>query len=428
MNDRERALRILERVETKKLAVPDAIAKETGIEHPDFIRTLVLGVIRWQARLDHAIATLAGRPTRKIDPIVLRILRLGSFQIWFTEVPAYACVSESTALAGRLAPRAKSFVNAVLRRASERTVESLDPAGESVSAAAVRTSHPEWLLARWSRAFGLERASAIASADQELSWPDLLVNVNRWSPEEAAAEIRSRGLEVAPSPYVPGVLRLRSGTSPLSDLVRDGKLHPMDEGSVAVASLVPDRARSVLDICAAPGGKSLALALARHDVVSCDVSLARLAPLRGFASRMSGRPPRLCVTDALQPAFRSTWDAVLVDAPCSATGTIRKNPEVRWRVSDEEIAAMSLLQKRILHAALQLSRRYVLYATCSLEPEENDLVVDEVLATNDDFDRCPLDRFTPLSLTRWLDSGVFRLTPDSGADGFTATLLERVRG
>lgn len=427
MNDRERALRILERVTTRKLAAHEAIAREPGVEHHDFVRTLVFGALRWQARLDHAIEVLAKRNASRIDSRVLLILRLGALQIWFTDVPAYASVSQSTELAGRVTPRAKSFVNAILRRASECSIESLDPAGESSRDVAVRTSHPEWLVSRWARTYGAQRAEAIATANQNLSWPDLLVNERRWSRDEALAEIHARGLRAEPSVLAEGMIRLDSGTLPLADLIRDGRLYPMDEGSVAVTRILPESARTVLDMCAAPGGKSLALTLSGRDVVSCDISITRLAPLTSSFRRFFGTAPRRVVTDALHPSFASRFDAVLIDAPCSATGTIRKSPEVKWRVSEDEIRGMAAVQKRILNSCLQLSRRFVLYVTCSLEPEENDHVVAEIVASRDDFARRDLASFTPLSLRSWLDAGVLRLTPESGADGFTATLLERVR-
>jgi len=427
VNDRARALRILERIETRKLTAGEAIAREPGVEHPDFVRTLVFGVLRWQARLDHAIARLAGRELTRVDPIVLRILRLGTFQLWFSEVPAYAAVSESTELAGRIARRAKSFVNAVMRRASERAIESLDPSGSSIDAVAVRTSHPAWLLARWARTYGAERAAAIARANQELSYPDLLVNTRRWSRDDAMRELSARGAEAAPSDLVGDVIRLRGATAPHADLIRDGRLYPMDEGSAAVARLLPDSARDVLDLCAAPGGKSLALGLEGRRVVGSDISFARLAMLKASAQRFFGSEPRLVVTDALQPGFRGSFDAVLVDSPCSATGTIRKSPEVRWRVSESEIAGMADRQAAILDRALALSRSYVLYVTCSLEPEENDRVVETVAAARGDVSVRDLEPVTPLALRRWLDHGVLRLTPESGCDGFTATLVERIR-
>jgi 16S rRNA (cytosine967-C5)-methyltransferase len=427
VSDRERALRILERIEVRKLAAHEAIAREPGVEHHDFVRTLVHGVLRWQGRLDYAIATLADRKASRIDPIVLRILRLGAYQVWFTDVPPYAAVSESTELAGKVARRAKSFVNAVMRRVSERTIESLDPTGSSIADVAVRASHPEWLVEQWTRTYGSERAEAIARADQDLSYPDLLVNARRWSRDDALSEILERGLHAEPAPFAENVIRLRSGTGPLADLVRHGRVYPMDEGSAAVTSLVPDDAVSVLDLCAAPGGKSLALGLRYRRVVSCDLSMARLGTLRRSARRFFGVEPRLCVTDALQPGLRGTFDAVLVDAPCSATGTIRRNPEVRWRVSKEELVFMSMRQTTILDRALDLAGRYVLYVTCSLEPEENDRVVEAVTADRSDVVARDLTPFTPLSLRRWLDGGVLRLTPESGSDGFTATLLERIR-
>ncbi len=428
MSDREHALRILERVSTQKLPVHEAIARETGIEHHDFVRMLVHGVLRWQGRLDHAIATLADRKIKRIDPIVLLILRLGTLQVWFSEVPSYAAVSETTALAEKVARRAKSFVNAVMRRATERSLDSVDPKGPGAEDIAIRTSHPAWLVSRWMETFGSDRAEAIANANQELSYPDLLVNTRRWTRNDAIEEIRARSLEATESDLLDDMIRLRGSTNPLADLVRDGRLYPMDEGSVAVTRLFPESARRILDLCAAPGGKSLAMTLDGRTVFSSDISIGRLFPLRQSSARFFGAIPRAFAMDALQSVVTGEWDGVLIDAPCSASGTIRRNPEVRWRISEDEIRSMSEIQKRILDGALDLSPRFALYVTCSLEPEENDAVVGEVLGHRNDFQVLDVGTFTPFPLRRWLDSGVLRLTPDSGTDGFTATLLERVRG
>lgn len=425
MNDRERALRILARIDERPMPADVAIDREPGIEDRDFVRTLVLGVLRWRLRIDHAIERLAKRELASIDPPVVALLRLGAYQLWFTGIARYAAVSETVELAGQLVPRAKGFVNAVLRRASENELASLDPGGDSVGAIAIRTSHPQWLVERWARLFGVERTALIAAADQELSYPDVLVNERRWSVADASEELTNRGIEHELSTIHPSVIRLRESTLRVADLVHHGRLHAMDEGSAAIASLVPRSFDRVLDLAAAPGGKSLALALDGHRVVSNDISALRLQPLRRGHTAMFGHPPQIVIGDGVHPPFREAFDAILVDAPCSATGTFRKNPEARWRVAPDRVASLTATQTTMLDAALSLSPRFCLYATCSLEPEENDEVVDRVLASHAGFQRVDLATVAPEALVRWIDGGTLRLTPESGADGFTAIGIAR---
>jgi 16S rRNA (cytosine967-C5)-methyltransferase len=425
VTDRERAYRILARLDERPGAAQAAIDREAGVEDRDFVRTLVFAVLRWRLRIDNAIGLLARRDVASIDPPVVRLLRLGTAQVWFTNVAAYAAVSETVTLAGSIAPRAKGFVNAVLRRATERTIESLDPRGDSIGAIAVRTSHPEWLVERWAKAFGRERAASIAAADQELSYPDLLVNVKRWSVDDAADELASRGIAFERSAIEPSMLRLRESTARVADLIRYGRVHAMDEGSAAIASLFPRGCGRVLDLAAAPGGKTLALALAGHRVVSHDIAIGRIQPLRRAHAVMFGRAASIAIGDGAHPPFRSGIDAVLVDAPCSATGTLRKNPEARWRLTLERIESMTATQEAILDAALSLSPGYCLYATCSLEPEENDEVVDRVLAGHRGYERVDLARLAEGPIGGWIESGTLRLTPESGADGFTAIGISR---
>ncbi|MFA6956758.1 MAG: transcription antitermination factor NusB [Thermoanaerobaculia bacterium] len=425
MSDRERAYRILSRLDERPGAAQAAIDREGGVEDRDFVRTLVFAVLRWRLRLDHAIGQLARRDVASIDPPVVRLLRLGTAQVWFTNVAGYAAVSETVTLAGTIAPRAKGFVNAVLRRATERSIESLDPKDDSVGAIAVRTSHPEWLVERWATMFGRARAAEIAAADQELSYPDLLVNVKRWSVDDAAEELGNRGVAFERSLIDSSMLRLRESTARVADLIRKGRVYAMDEGSAAIASLFPRGCGRVLDLAAAPGGKTLALALAGHRVVSHDIAIGRIQPLRRAHSVMFGRAARIAIGDGTHPPFRNGIDAVLVDAPCSATGTLRKNPEARWRLSPDRIESMTPTQEAILDAALSLSPGYCLYATCSLEPEENDAVVDRVLAAHGGYERIDLAGLAEGPIGDWIESGTLRLTPESGADGFTAIGIAR---
>jgi 16S rRNA (cytosine967-C5)-methyltransferase len=389
VTERERALELLRRIDRESLYASITLLGETG-----FVRTLVLGVLRWRSRLDHAIETFADRKIAKLDPLVVDILRIGIYQMHFMEVPRYAAVSETVDLAAHRASRARGFVNAILRRATEGLPDPPD--------LATRFAHPRWLFDRWSRTFGEERGAAIAEANQQLSYPDVLVLSGAPPPS------------AAPSELVSDVFKLEGSSA---DLDRE-RFYPMDEGSAVVAAIAANAGKSILDMAAAPGGKTLYMRSHGAEVTSSDVSMSRLQPL-------IGRHARLVVADGRTPPFRRPFPVVLLDAPCSATGTIRKNPEIKWRLRESDIASFTTLQKELLGAALDIADKHVVYSTCSLEPEENDGVVEAVLRARTDFTCADLTAYVPAGARKWVEQGVLRLTPDSGADGFTAFVLSR---
>jgi 16S rRNA (cytosine967-C5)-methyltransferase len=378
MTERQRALHLLQRIERENLYASLVLIGESG-----FVRTLVLGVLRWRSRLDHAIEALAKRSIRQLDVPVVEVLRLGLYQLLYMDVPAYAAVSETVDLAPK---RARGFVNAILRTATRaRPAEPRD--------LPTRTAHPRWLIERWERNYGVERAARIAEADQELSFPDVLSLQGTIPPESV------------PSQLVPDVYKLHGSSAELDRR----EFHPMDEGSALIAAVARAAGDDVLDLAAAPGGKSIYMTAHGARVVANDVSLARLHGLSGA---------RRVVSDGRRPPFLRAFDVVLLDAPCSATGTIRKSPELKWRLRESDLAQFAALQKELLQSAMTLANRYVLYSTCSLEPEENDEVVNGC-------ERVDITPFVPEGARPWIEDGVLRLTPDSGADGFTAFLLSR---
>ncbi|MEO8383243.1 MAG: transcription antitermination factor NusB [Acidobacteriota bacterium] len=378
-SEREHALQLLQRIEREDLYASLLLIGESG-----FVRTLVLGVLRWRSRLDFVIAELAQRAVKKLDPPVVDVLRLGLYQLLFMDTPAYAAVSESVDLAPK---RARGFVNAVLRRATRGPVP--EP-----SDLATRTAHPPWLVERWIRTYGAERAAKIAAANQELSYPDVLALRDEPPPGGERSSL------------VPGVWKLHGSSA---ELDRDA-FHPMDEGSAVIAAIARACGDDILDVAAAPGGKSLYMEHYGARVVSSDVSFSRLRPL-------ARRGRKIVVSDGRTPPFAKPFAVVLLDAPCSATGTIRKNPELKWRMREEDLAGFAKLQRALLAGALSVARDFVVYSTCSLEPEENDRVVEGVA-------RVDITPYVPEGARPWVEDGVLRLTPESGADGFTAFLLK----
>ena len=378
VTERERAFNLLQRIERESAYASIVLQDESG-----FVRTLVLGVLRWRSRLDDAIEKLANRRLAKLDANVVDILRIGIYQLMFMDVAPYAAVSETVDLAGRYANRARGFVNAILRSATKANLHAM------AKDVATRTAHPQWLIDRWTRAFGAERTARIAEANQELSYPDIFA-------EHADAE---------PSRLVPGMYKLTGSSANVEG-------YALDEGSGVIADIAAATGRDILDLAAAPGGKTIVMTARGANVVSNDVSIARLRPL-------VGRSKRIVVSDGRQPPFRKKFESVLIDAPCSATGIIRKNPEIKWRLRESDLTRFPALQRELLASAIKYASKYVIYSTCSLEPEEN----DDVTAG---YDRVDISQFVNNEVAKWVDRGVLRLTPESGADGFTAFVL-RIR-
>jgi 16S rRNA (cytosine967-C5)-methyltransferase len=379
VTERERALELLRRIDRESLYATIVLLGETG-----FVRTIVLGVLRWRSLLDHAIETFAERKIGRLDPLVVDALRVGIYQLHFMDVAQYAAVSESVDTAPK---RARGFVNAILRRATKGMPEPPD--------VATKFAHPKWMFDRWSRMYGESRAIAIMQANQELSYPDVLAF-------DAPPNSGTR------STLVPDIYKLKGSSSELAR----ADFYPMDEGSAIVAYIAASVGGDVLDIAAAPGGKTIYMRHRGRKVVSADISIARLQPL-------VGRNRRMVVADGRVPPFRKRFPVVLLDAPCTATGTIRKNPEIKWRLREEDLAPFAALQRELLVAAREIADT-VVYSTCSLEREENDAVVAG-------FDRDDIAPHVPDGAKPWVAAGVLRLTPDSGADGFTAFLLRGSR-
>jgi 16S rRNA (cytosine967-C5)-methyltransferase len=380
MNERRRALELLRRIERESAFASLLLTNDSG-----FIRTLVLGVLRWRSRLDFVIDAFS---KSKIEPEIRDILRLGAVQLLFMRVAPHAAVGETVALAPL---RARGFVNAILRRISKGAPEPPD--------VDTRTAHPQWLIDRWTRFYGAERAAKIAEANQELSFPDVMTD----SPPPDAT----------PSELVPSMWKLTGSSADVEGFA-------LDEGSAVIADIGAAAGDDVLDLAAAPGGKSLVMRSRGARVVSNDISISRLRPL-------IGKSDSIVVSDGRVPPFARQFRVVLLDAPCSATGTIRKNPELKWRLREDDLASFAALQRQLLASALDLASETVVYSTCSLEPEENDAVVDDVLRTRSDFVRGDVAKFVNANVARWVENGLLRLTPEAGTDGFTVHVLNKTR-
>lgn len=394
---------------------------------------LVLGTLRWQLWLDKLIEHYAGRSAASLDAPVRRALRLGLYQLRFlSRIPASAVVNESVKLVHLSRLRsAAPFTNAVLRRAT-REPDYQPPAdiADPIERLAVETSHPAWLIERWIKAFGREEAEAFARANNDAPPVAFRVITRRASVEEVLDEVLAAGGVAQPSQIAPDAWRVQGATATLQTLAREGKIYLQDEASQLVAHVLDAReGERVLDVCAAPGSKTTHIAARAPNlslIVAGDMHEHRVRTVVKTAARQEVERLRVVIHDAeiALPYSESSFDRVLVDAPCTGTGTLRRNPEIRWRISAHDIMDLSRRQRRILASAARMVRPlgHLVYSTCSVEPEENEEVVARFLSENDTFNQVAVN--APQELLS--ENGAARTWPHkSGADGFFIASFER---
>ncbi len=409
-------------------ATPLLAARGAGLSPPDrdLLRELVLGVLRHRSALDAELASVCRAPIARLAPGLREILEVALYQLRHLDrVPGYAAVDEAVRQARTGGgERAAKLVNAVLRKLADRP-RPVPAAGSSVSELARDTSHPEFLVRRWVERFGRETACRILAADNVPSGLDLLANPRRTDRDALREALAREGTLSEPSPLSPLGLSIISGNPLGSPLLAEGHFTVQDVGAQALALLLPP-GDLLVDLAAAPGGKSFAaLALGRAKrTVSLDRSPARLRRFAENARRLGMPEARAAAADFLAPPLPAgRFDRVLLDAPCSGTGTLRKIPEIRYRVSPAGISKLARSQVEAVTAAAGLLAPggYLLYATCSLEEEENERVVEEVLVARSDLEPAPID--PPQPLRQFVDGARFRLFPDARTDGFTAHLI-----
>jgi 16S rRNA (cytosine967-C5)-methyltransferase len=396
---------------------------------------LVMGVLRWRSRLDETIAAASARPLAKLDPEVLNALRLGTYQLrYLSRIPAHAAINDSVELVKRAQKRsAAPFANAVLRKIAAIEVETPSESIVWTSASLAREyAHPQWLVECWIAEFGIDRAHEICRHDQHIPATTL-----RLDSQEIERELAADGIELAPGLLMTGARVVIGGDVTQARALREGRVMIQDEASQLVAALVGTGAR-ILDCCAAPGGKTAALA-ARNPtakIIAAELHAHRAELLR---KRVRAANVEVIQADALSLPTSSGFDRVLADVPCSGTGTLARNPEIKWRLRPEDLDDLHDRQVAILRAALQqlAPGGRAVYSTCSLEREENDAVVEEVLRDSSEFRlldcRPELERLRSDGDLVWSDldsllSGPFlRTLPGTHpCDGFFAAILDRV--
>ena len=389
---------------------------------------LVWGMLRRRGWIDHLLAPRVRGGIARLDGDLTDLLRLGAYQLFHMgSVPTYAAIAQTVELAKqRHGIGASKLVNAVLRRL-DRERESLAPAlpSDPVEALAVEHSHPRWLVARWVARWGADETRALLEANN----CEAPLIVRPWGVvrEQLEAMLEASGVEVFDAPLVADSLRLAPGTVLTSlGAFQQGRCFVQDPAATLVTAYaaIPPESR-VADLCAAPGGKTVELARTASYVTAADASETRLAKLQDTIDRLELDHVTAVVAD-VRDASLGTFDAVLIDAPCTGTGTFRRHPDARWRLRTSDLAVMAATQRAILRSAADAVAPggLLIYSTCSLEPEENDAQVEAFLADHPDWTlEPPPEGAVPAAV---LDAGRLRVLPQRhGADGSFAARLRR---
>jgi 16S rRNA (cytosine967-C5)-methyltransferase len=406
---------------------------------------LVMGVLRWRSRLDADIATASSQPLSKLDIEILIALRLALYQFrWLDRIPQRAALHESVELVKRARKRsAAPFVNAVLRKLSAAPGAN-NTADESASPEALARglAHPQWLVERWAHAYSLSAARQICQHNQSIP-----VTAIRLRMPTAEQQLIQEGISLSPGALLASARRVQAGDVTKTQAFRTGQVVVQDEASQLIAALVgsniPREESRILDCCAAPGGKTLAIADHNPEaaITALELHPHRARLLQKLLQQHSSATPariQIVAADAQHLPLSQQFDRVLADVPCSGTGTLARNPEIKWRLTLDDLSELPQRQLAILRSALAqvAPRGRLIYSTCSLEKGENENVVAQALSENKSFRlldcRSELDRLKKSGELTWpeltsLASGPYlRTIPGvQPCDGFFAAILER---
>lgn len=417
----------------------DAVLSGTALTAPSdrgLLTELVYGTLRMRGHLDWIIRQLYQGDAASLETTVQNILRTGLYQLCFTDrIPPFAAVNEAVNIAREYTPAASGLVNAVLRNYLRKkdTIPWPDREKDIETAVAVFYSHPRWLVRRLLARLGREETIAICRANNAIAPLTLRVNSLKGSREEAIASLANEGISAQPASFSADGIIVTSSAAGLREmqLYREGFVRIQDEASQLVARLVaPEPGERILDLCAGAGGKTLHLAAImgnRGQITAVDLHSKRLRMLIDEANRLGAAIVVAHRGDATAPmkVFHEGYDRVLLDAPCSGLGTLRRNPEIRWRISEADIPKYKRTQKHLLGSASGYVRPggRLIYSVCTNTPEETEMVVRDFLGNRPEFKLIRPPHVPPALI----DHRDFFLTSPHlhGMDGFFAAVFTR---
>lgn len=431
---RQAAFRVLSRVVGGDAYADILLEKELdGLGEADrhLATEITYGVLRWRIRLDWVIDLFSSIKSKKLEHGVLNALRIGAYQLLFlTRVPPSAAVNGSVELVKRWGGKKAGFVNAVLRNmdAGRAGISYPDIAGDPIRHASIVYSHPEWMVKRWMERFGSEEAISLCGSNQSVPPRTLRVNTLATSRERLIGELAAAGLTVKKTLYSPDGIEVSRGgrLDP-----KDPRYYIQDEASQLIPYLLSPRpGEAILDLCGAPGGKATHMAQLMSNsglICAVDKHPRRLESVAEAARRLKAGIIRTVAADALDSIpFARRFDAILIDAPCSGLGVLRRSPDIKYRRKEEDIKELAGVQRGLLEKAsgyLEKGGRIV-YSTCTFEPEETDGVINGFLKDHREFVLEDARGHMPEGCGGLVDaSGFLRTYPLQGLDGFFGARL-----
>ena len=436
------AVRILDRVEKGAFAQPLLDAYLSGgipsaAQDRSLLTRLVYGTLRFRGRLDWIIRTVYTGAFDQMEPGIRNILRVALYQLMRTDrVPAYAATNEAVEMTKRRYPGRSNLVNAVLRNAARRmdTIRYPSFNDDPLSHISTFHSHPLWLVRLWADAIGIEEARVLCEINNEI--PPLTVRVNRLkiTRTDLIARLEESGCTATPTFYAPDGLIISGLPTPIGEAVwrKEGTMQIQDEASQLIGSLMDPRpGETVLDVCAGDGIKTTHLAHLMHNtgrIVAMDINRNKIESSQDLSRRLGATIIEPIVHDATQAPpgeLCERFDRVLVDVPCSGLGTVRRNPEIKWNTSPEDLRLFPPLQREILERSAAYLKKggLMVYSTCTIDPAENEVVVEEFLHDNDGF-----ELYRPATVPAALldERGLFRTYPHRhGTDGFFGAVFRK---
>ena len=436
---RETAMKVLLAVHESgayaNIALMEALRK-TSLSEIDrkFVTELVYGAVKAGDTLDWMIQCYTSRPLRKMTPYVRALLRLGMFQLFFLDrIPPSAICNESTELAKKYGHAGTgNFINAVLRTAAREPEKAKAPKNDVVNYLAIQFQHPEWLIRHWLEIFGRAETEKLCAFNNAPAVLSLRTNLLRIARDELLERLQSEGAEAVPSLWAPeGILCTAHAALDGMASLREGLFQVQDESSMQVAHVLdPQPGEFVIDMCSAPGGKSTHLAERMKNqgkILALDIHDAKLARVEDNAKRLGIsiiKTKRMDARDAGN-AYPGKADRVLLDAPCSGLGVLRRRPDARWRKSKENIGKLPELQSELLESASHAVKPggVLVYSTCTIESAENENVVHSFLRSHGDFSLDATGTYLPL---RPIENDIVQFYPQrDGIDGFFIARLRR---
>lgn len=396
-NPRRTALGILIQLEKRRsnsgVLLAESLRNIADAGDRNLITDLVLGTLRWRSWLDFLIQTFSRRSSKSLDVNVRLILMLGLYQLLYTRIPQHAALNETVELCTKMKlSSAASFVNAILRTVQKQLSQLPEPSQrDTASFLATRFSHPQWLVRRWLNRFGMEETKALLQINNQPGSIYIRGNELIISLPELKSHLAEEKIHITETEFDPGVFKILDGTPQQTQSFVRGEFYIQDPGAEWIGkSIDPQPGSEILEIAAAPGGKTFQLALRMRDngkIISVDSELKRMRLWNENILRLKIKSAVPIVADGRFFAFQKRFDAVVIDAPCSSLGIVRRHPEIKWWRTEEDLSSFQILQLEMLDTCSKYVREdgFLFYSVCSFEPEETTDVMEKFLNHHPEF-------------------------------------------